>query len=109
MPGDNSFDREDILPPLERQYLEDVENFEREQDRSRGWSYAERGAPVGTRSRREGVDESESPPLWWIERQGTKALIETFGDDDDDYFEMELQPILIFSLFPTSIRMSNWF
>ena len=108
MPGDNSFDREDILPPLERQYLEDVENFEREQDRSRGWSYAERGSPVGTRSRIEGVDESEAPPLWWIEQEGHKALEETFAGDDQDHPDNR-KPIQRFRFFKQNVRANNWF
>lgn len=94
----------------ERQYFEDVEQLQREQNRERGWSYAERGSPIGTRSRREGVDESESPPLWWILRESGETLRETFSDGDEPRYGSPIETKSnLFKLFPTSIRSNHWF
>jgi hypothetical protein len=107
---DNSFDYWDLYPPGsdERNYWDDiVEQFERRQNRERK-EYFEDGPNYSNESRRRGVDESEAPPLWWIEKEGRKALEETFAGDDQDHADNR-KPIQRFRFFKQNVRANNWF
>ena len=83
--------------------------YELQQDRERREYIRDRRKNrSGTESRRAGVDESEAPPLWWIEQEGRKVLEETFGDDDDDHPDNR-KPISNFRFFKQNVRANNWF
>jgi len=114
--GDNSFDYDDLFfGDEERQYFKDVEDpFKDDKPHQRGWPLASQPAST-TRSRIEGVDESEDPPAWWIRREGQRILRETFSDGDEPRYGSPIETSSIekssnlFRMFPTSIRLNHWF
>lgn len=126
MPGDNSFDREDILPPLERQYLEDVENphdsrdyqeerrrYEQELQRERGEkpttsSFRRYNNSSGFVSNRSYFAESAQPGA------GGEQNVQTGQDANDDdmdklFYEQWAIAAQPFNLFRVYLNNSNWF
>ena len=110
MSFDNSFDKMDItFDEFEENYWDDIWiQEELRKDRERRQYIIDRRKNTGTQSRREGVDEAEAPPLWWIEQEGRKALEETFAGDDDDHPDNR-KPIQRFRFFRQNVRANNWF
>lgn len=132
MPGDNSFDREDILPPLERQYLEDVENPHDSrdyQDERRSYEMdlqRERGEKATTSSfRRYNNSSSSSSSGSYVRRRnsaqpgagGEQEQQEDLYDDDMDQLQNpDRYPWYsshyhhqVLSLFRVYQNNSNWF
>ena len=113
-----SYDVDDyrFYEELERMYIEAIEELPTPQKITKEWPYADPQSKGGTTSRREGVDESESPPAWWVRKEGMRILRETFSDGDEPQYgspvESNVEEVTImtsFMMFPTAIRVNNWF
>jgi hypothetical protein len=97
----------DFLDDEQKQFFEDVE-FIREREEPRRREYNE--SRPSRSYQREGIDQPDAVPLWWIEYRGRQALIETFADSDNDEFDVVEQVTLPrFNFFRVNRRSNHWF